>query len=227
MRLAIALSELLERKSIRSDDLGEIGIFIAEPPKGYKEMAKEMGKLTSKMRSIAGMANPVVIDCEEICATVAKPFYRCVIGVSCQDNPYAEHLKQGMLHASKQDGFAFGLREVGHGFTFDILNGFFLESPSGYREAVSKALETLFRINLWDMVVTVKDGYLIQTPRSIYAALWYHLARGMEGGRATRCEACGKPLIAFGERGVKRKYCSDACKKWAQRNPGQKRKMRP
>ena len=226
MRLAIELSELLERVSLGIDDLLEVGIFIAEPPEGHKEMAREMGKSTSKMRSNAGMADPLVIDCEKNCATVAKPFYRCFIGASCSKSPYAEHLRQGMLHASKQDGLSFGLRETKYGFVFDILNDFFPDSPSGYRGAVSKTLETLFRINLWDMVVTVKDGYLTQAPRSVYAALWYQLARGMEGGRAMRCEACGKPLIAFGERGMKRKYCSEACKKWAQRNPGQQRKMR-
>ena len=226
MQFAIALNELLKKEVIEVDDLREVEIFAAEPAAGHREMLKEMGRLTNVARSVAGMADPLAVDCERNRAAFTKTRYRCILGSCYADSPYAKHLKQGMLHASKQDGLAFGLAEVGKGFMFDIVNDHFSDSPSGYREAVSKAFETLFRINLWDMVLTMKDGRLTLAPRSVYSAFWYQLARGIEGGRAMKCEACGKPLIAFDERGMKRKYCSEACKKWAHRHPGEKRPMR-
>ena len=167
MQFAIALNELLKKEVIEVDDLREVEIFAAEPAAGHREMLKEMGRLTNVARSVAGMADPLAVDCERNRAAFTKTRYRCILGSCYADSPYAKHLKQGMLHASKQDGLAFGLAEVGKGFMFDIVNDHFSDSPSGYREAVSKAFETLFRINLWDMVLTMKDGRLTLAPRSV------------------------------------------------------------
>ena len=45
------------------------------------------------------------------------------------------------------------------------------------------------------------------------------------GAKEATCGACGRQVVAF-SRGEPRKYCCDACRKWASRNPGETRPMR-
>lgn len=224
MLAAIKFKELLGRDRIGLEDLAEAGIQIEESPESHLETAREMKACVSKAQtSLRIMTDPLLSECKELCDRLALPFFSCRLSVGYSKTPYSEHLLDGMVRATNEDGTAFALEKSEIGYSFDVVCDHFPNSSTGYRAAVAKALDTLFRINLADVSVATHGGILAQRFLSVYAAFWYHLARGLEGGRAMRCEACSKPLIAFGERGMKRRYCSEACRKWAQRHPGEKR----
>lgn len=85
-------------------------------------------------------------------------------------------------------------------------------------------LERLLNIHLVD-VATVCDGTTANHRQVAYSGvslLWLGLSELLSGGRPFRCEACGKPSVAYGERRIRR-YCCSACRKWANAHPGQER----
>lgn len=227
MEKAIELKDLLRKSRITNDDLQEMGIEVTDSPKSHLEQSKMMRKMIDTAQARFNlMANPLLADGRELCDRLLQPFYTLRMRVENKNTPFAKHLLDGMKAAVENDGAAFSLDWVEEGYTYDVICDHFPESPSGYRAAATKALDSLFRITLWDVVTLTCEGTISQRADSVYSAYWYHLARGLEGGRAMRCEACRKPLIAFGERGKKRLYCSEACRKWHQRHPGETRAMR-
>ena len=58
------------------------------------------------------------------------------------------------------------------------------------------------------------------------AYLWWHIVDMQRDGRVFTCDACGKICIATNKQGSERRFCSDACRLWAYRNPGKKRSPR-
>lgn len=88
------------------------------------------------------------------------------------------------------------------------------------------ALDELFKIHLQRIRTVTRDGIPYQTTGDGIAATWLSLGLKFQGARVIECKACSKPVLVSGERGTPREYCSDACRKWAQRHPGEKRNMR-
>lgn len=85
-------------------------------------------------------------------------------------------------------------------------------------------LEQLFNLHLTDAAL-ICEGHKAQHRLVTYSGistLWLGLSEILSGGRAFRCTACGKPCLSYGER-RKKEYCSDACRKWASKHPGEKR----
>lgn len=98
--------------------------------------------------------------------------------------------------------------------------------PNAHKDCAS-IFEQLMNLHLVD-VATVCDGFSAnranykQVAYSGISLLWLGLSEMLSGGRAFRCEACGKPTVAYAER-RKRKFCCPACRKWANAHPGEKR----
>lgn len=98
------------------------------------------------------------------------------------------------------------------------------KDPEAWREDVADILTQLFNIHLVD-VATAFDGATAHTYQTAYSGvstLWLGLSELLSGGRSFRCEACGRPFVAYGERRT-RLFCTAACRKWANKHPGQKR----
>lgn len=227
METAIKLKELLGRKKIGAEDLVTVGFEIQDPPESRLKQSKEMGAALREAKGALGMmSHPMIAECTELRDRQLLPFFSLRLSVSYKEAPYAKHLLRNMFLVRESEGRDFAVEYSDIGFSFDPACDHFEESPSGYRKAVATALDTLIQINLADMAVTAKNGSITLRFFSQYAAFWYHLVRKLEEGRALRCKACGKPLITWGERGKKRLYCGDACRKWAQRHPGKRRNQR-
>lgn len=233
MNLAISLKSLCEQDVVSRSDLESVGFLIEPASLEDRTFSLQLETLIkdAKEKLQVDDLNPVLAECFDLQRRLGLPMFWCWERVTTSESPYAKHLRFGIKCNMDQDFWQVGLKvsknpDDPH-YIFDLGNDHFSEDAVGYREAVHKALDKLFRINLADVAVVTNAGIVEQKCRTVYAAFWYELARSLEGGRAMRCEACGKPLIAFGERGSKRKYCSDACRKWAQRNPGKRRRMQP
>lgn len=102
-----------------------------------------------------------------------------------------------------------------------------LQGIDGYpnaRKDCAKIFEQLMNLHLVD-VATVCDGFSANHKQVAYSGislLWLGLSEMLSGGRSFRCEACGKPTVAYAERRKKR-FCCSACRKWANAHPGEKR----
>lgn len=90
----------------------------------------------------------------------------------------------------------------------------------------ARMLDELCGLHLRGVDTLTRDGIPFQCCRHGVAALWLAYLNRLSHVRITTCEACGKPIVVTGERGQKRRYCDDTCRKWANRNPGKKRSMR-
>ena len=92
------------------------------------------------------------------------------------------------------------------------------------RDDCSYILKRLINIHLAD-VATVCDNDPIRPVQMAYSGiscLWLGLVERMSGGRADRCDACGKPFVAYGER-RKQRFCCPACRKWKNKHPNEMR----
>lgn len=136
---------------------------------------------------------------------------------------YARHFQRGLKKAIELGRSCSWFYEKPYDFYYDLMEGRFGCNQDGYRNAAKVALDNLFAINLVDVATVTEGGSIRQECSSAYSAFWLLLSHELSGGRAMKCAACGKPLIASGERGMKKRYCSDACRKWAQRHPGETR----
>lgn len=106
-------------------------------------------------------------------------------------------------------------------FVIDSLDG---ESPRG---VIMYALDCLINLHMNGIkTYSFNGGQEARKAESAIASLWWCLMNTLRVGRLGRCAVCGKPFIAVKERGNKRRYCGDACKEYAHKNPGKTRKPR-
>ena len=99
-----------------------------------------------------------------------------------------------------------------------------IERYQGAYKDCAEIFEQLMNLHLVD-VATVCDGFSANHKQVAYSGislLWLGLSEMLSGGRSFRCEACGKPSVAYAER-RRRKFCCKACRKWANAHPGEKR----
>lgn len=92
--------------------------------------------------------------------------------------------------------------------------------------SVRCALDGLFGVHLQKTRTETHCGIPYQTTGDGITATWLSLGFKFQGARVVECKACSKPVLVSGERGTPREYCSDACRKWAQRHPGEKRNIK-
>lgn len=57
------------------------------------------------------------------------------------------------------------------------------------------------------------NGVLRPSADSNLTSLWVRLSESFSDSRITACKTCGLPIIVSGERGTKRLYCNDTCKR--------------
>ena len=92
------------------------------------------------------------------------------------------------------------------------------------REDCAYILRQLINLHMADVATICDEKTLhpVQMSYSGISCIWLGLSERMSGGRAGRCEACGKPFVAYGERRRKR-FCCEACKKWKNKHPDEMR----
>lgn len=95
--------------------------------------------------------------------------------------------------------------------------GSFENTSIGFKKLTTQALDELVTVHLYDARAYSCDGEIFFQTGSVVSAIWYCLVDSFREGRAGLCLACGKPFIAFGERGNQRLYCGSACNKKYQR----------
>lgn len=225
MELAISWRELYCRDSLSESDLKECGISVSHL---QSEQIARFGETQDYIKSFCLAFGDAVLDAQ------AKKFINLDIHNSvmvsvhfaiASDCRYGRFLEQGSKAFAKVNHLPIIDAEEGFPLIIEVPGSFICSSDNdGLHDGVSAMLDGLFELNLFDVKTRTRAGIPFQQAGSVYSSLWYSLARSFEGGRALRCQACGKPILAFDERGTPRKFCSGACSKWAQRHPGERRK---
>lgn len=100
---------------------------------------------------------------------------------------------------------------------YDFANPELGEGPTERMALAEAMLDLLCTVHLYGLRIEVRKGVEIRRSVDLASSLWYALVSSFSDGRAGICGTCGKPFVAFGERGRKRKYCSEACNKKHQR----------
>jgi hypothetical protein len=85
------------------------------------------------------------------------------------------------------------------------------------REGLWDLLDATVSCQLEDVKLESRNGQEFFVCHSLQSSIWVRLFDAFRGGRVGRCEICKKPYISKMERGEPRKYCSERCRKRAQR----------
>ena len=86
------------------------------------------------------------------------------------------------------------------------------------QQIAGELLDMLCNINL-NVVVALDNGILSYRATDGLSAVWMALCHKFAHTRIDTCRACNTPMVISGERGNKRQFCSEACRKWRSRNP--------
>lgn len=91
------------------------------------------------------------------------------------------------------------------------------DDADGRAEVAAFILDALMSVHYCNIRLVFRNGLEVKYCGCLLSSLWHCLSESLRAGRSLRCESCGIPIISFGERGRKRRYCSDACRKRAER----------
>lgn len=124
-----------------------------------------------------------------------------------------------------ENGFAT-YRSVSGEFFIMPQVGFYADSEFTSRDLARLVLDELCACHTRDLSMGYENGLPYQRHKSGISALWLSYCYEFSHVRVASCAACGKPILISGERGSKRLYCDNTCRKWANRNPSKQRAMR-
>ena len=79
--------------------------------------------------------------------------------------------------------------------------------------AVPHVADAVIKPFLQGVRMQTAKGVLAPFADSRLTSLWVCLCESFREARIGACKGCGPPVIAIGERGSKRQYCSDSCKR--------------
>lgn len=85
------------------------------------------------------------------------------------------------------------------------------------KSLVAKLLDDLSMVMLNDMETFVDDARLVTIANSTASSLWAVLLDSANKGRTGLCEMCGAPFVAPSDRKNPKRFCSDRCRKRAER----------
>ena len=76
-----------------------------------------------------------------------------------------------------------------------------------------KLIDMIIRPCIQGLRIQTRDGILAPQADTNFTSFWLCLTETFRDSRVTRCKACGLPIIVTKERGSKRQYCNDTCKR--------------
>ena len=81
------------------------------------------------------------------------------------------------------------------------------------KDRANLIIDKIFGDFLQGVRMVTNDGVLRPYADSNLTSLWVRLSESFSDSRITACKTCGLPIIVSGERGTKRLYCNDTCKR--------------
>ena len=116
--------------------------------------------------------------------------------------------------------FANGQRERAESLEDDkaypvmpIFGGNLGRSTSYGSERAYFLIDSIMHYCLQGVRVGSKRGLVNASADTNFTSMWLRLSETFRASRVSMCKTCGLPIIATNERGSKRLYCNDACKR--------------
>lgn len=122
-------------------------------------------------------------------------------------------VKEERLFMSGQEDLASGLEDSGRYPVFPFKTGELLAESSCSAERALLLSDAVIKPFVQGVRMQTAKGVLAPFADSRLTSLWVCLCESFREARVGACKACGLPVIAIGERGSKRQYCSDSCKR--------------
>lgn len=94
-----------------------------------------------------------------------------------------------------------------------LFGGNFLKESSYSERRAYFFMDSLINACIHGLSIYTRDGELAAGASTIFTSLWVCLIENLRTSRITRCRACGRPIIVTDERGTKRLYCNNGCKR--------------
>ena len=107
-----------------------------------------------------------------------------------------------------------GALEIGK--RYPVMNFIGLVKTGSESASSKRALELIDSIMttcLQGIMVETRNGLITPWADSNFTSLWICLSETFRESHVIRCQTCGLPVIVTGERGTKRLYCDDTCKR--------------
>ena len=112
-----------------------------------------------------------------------------------------------------QEGRAAALEDDGRYPVFPFSSGELTLEGSYSAERALLLADAVIKPFLQGVRMQTAKGVLAPFADSRLTSLWVCLCESFREARIGACKGCGLPVIAIGERGSKRQYCSDSCKR--------------
>lgn len=122
-------------------------------------------------------------------------------------------IEEDGLYLSNQQEMVEGLDPEGHYPTMWFFAG---NGPESYWGSPGRAyflLDDIMRACLQGVMMRTHHGVLAPEADGNFTSLWICLSELFCDSRVTMCKTCDLPIIANKERGAKRLYCNDTCKR--------------
>ena len=223
MELAISLYELHSRDTLKETDLEECGIEVRSLTDDETDKVLFIQKNNAILHAAKIDATDFVRKEDFLGADVSK-----LVVATCTLNADAECDYLALLSKGKSLAKSDMFGDDGAPLEASTLA---IRTPTPFprsseylHKCTASLLRGLFEINLSRSQLSIDDSCnLCVRSDDVYSSIWYYFACDLSRGRAFKCQACGKPVLALNERGNPRRFCSTACSKWAQRHPGERR----
>ena len=122
-------------------------------------------------------------------------------------------VKKDGLYMSGQEDRAAVLEDDGRYTVFPFSTGELTLEGSCSAERALLLADAIIKPFLQGVRMQTAKGILAPFADSRLTSLWVCLCESFREARIGACKGCGLPVIAIGERGAKRLYCSDSCKR--------------
>ena len=122
-------------------------------------------------------------------------------------------VKKESLFMAGQEGRASALEDDARYPVFPFSTGELLVEGSYSAERALLLSDAIIKPFLQGVRMQTAKGVLAPFADSRLTSLWVCLCESFREARVGACKACGLPVIAIGERGSKRQYCTESCKR--------------
>lgn len=217
--LAMNLKSLVDGEECTKDNLVNLGFFFDY----FDSMINCANKPLPLGSGEVQMESKVSLRSRDYGSYLQKASWDVSTPISANELSGAEDFPRKIVDSMHEDRPILGWPENDlqqheeNVYIFHLYAGPFDNIESGFKQLAKQALDELVTLHFFDVRAYLWNGEIAFQSSSVLSGLWISLASGFSEGRADTCMACGKPFIAFGERGNQRLYCSSACNKKYQR----------
>ncbi len=210
-------------------DYGDIEAYKADEPRSLLSLRSHMD-LAMRLRRLACSSEITLESMVQLGIQIAEEgetpegnrYFSASLPIGIQGEALGEYVQKGTAEfcgrinelASARLGESEGIP------TLVISDRFgFIDTTAGMQGCCALLLDALSEIHLHGISTVTNKGVPKQRADCIVADLWYRMSEHFRLGKVVLCaySGCRKPLIAYENQGLPRRYCGERCRDRARR----------